>query len=199
MFSGIVEEIGTISQSETRTEGVRLAVQGQVVHEGLQEGESVAVNGVCLTVAAIGSKQFFVDVSPETLKVTTLGVVDSGSIVNLERSITLQQRIGGHFVSGHVDTIGTIVGLNHLGNAYIFRVDLDQSFLKYFVLKGSVAIDGVSLTVNKIVNAGFEVSIIPHTMERTTFGSKRVGDLVNIETDMMGKYIERLYESRTTQ
>ena len=195
MFCGIVEETGMITESTGGPQGTRLIIRGTVVHEGLQEGESVAVNGVCLTATNVSEDNFAVDISPETLRVTTLGTLDIGSVVNLERPMKLDQRIGGHLVSGHVDGIGTIVERNEIGNSIVFQISVDQGILRYCIVKGSVAVDGVSLTINQVANTTFEVAIIPHTAETTTFGSKNVGDSVNIETDMIGKYIERLYKA----
>ena len=195
MFCGIVEETGTITESTGGPQGARLTVRGAAVHEGLQEGESVAVNGVCLTATNVNADNFAVDISPETLRVTILGTLNIGSVVNLERPMKLDQRIGGHLVSGHVDGIGTIVERNEVGNSIEFLISVDQGILRYCIVKGSVAVDGVSLTINRILSSTFEIAIIPHTAETTTFGSKSVGDSVNIETDMIGKYIERLYKS----
>ena len=195
MFCGIVEEIGTISHSVGGPQGARFTIQGRVVHEGLQEGESVAVNGACLTATNVSMNRFVVDISPETLRVTTLGTLNSGSIVNLERSMRLDQRIGGHLVSGHVDGIGAIVKRDEIGNSVVFQISADHGLLRHCVVKGSVAVDGVSLTINRTYRDTFEVAIIPHTTQRTTFGSKIVGDSVNIETDIIGKYVERLYTS----
>ncbi|HIA13437.1 MAG TPA: riboflavin synthase [Nitrospirales bacterium] len=194
MFCGIVEEIGTISECIAGPLGARLTIRGTVVHDGLQEGESVAVNGVCLTATNVSADRFVADVSPETLRVTTLGTLDTGSVVNLERPMKLDQRIGGHLVSGHVDGIGTIIERNEIGNSIVFQISVDQGILRYCIVKGSVALDGVSLTINQIKSNIFEVAIVPHTAETTTFGSKNVRDSVNIETDMIGKYIERLYK-----
>ncbi|MBQ27248.1 MAG: riboflavin synthase [Nitrospiraceae bacterium] len=195
MFCGIVEEIGVISGSTGGPQGARLTIQGTAVHEGLREGESVAVSGVCLTVTTVNTDRFAVDVSPETLRVTTFGTLSIGALVNLERSMTLDQRIDGHLVSGHVDGIGTIVERNDVGNSIVFQISVDKGIMRHCIVKGSVAVDGVSLTINQILRSAFEVAIIPHTAEMTTFGSKNVGDSVNIETDMIGKYIERLYIS----
>ncbi len=195
MFCGIVEETGTISESTGGPDGARFTIRGRVVHEGLCEGESVAMNGVCLTATNVNVDRFAVDISPETLRVTTLGTLNIGSVVNLERPMKLDQRIGGHLVSGHVDGIGTIVERNEVGNSIEFLISVDQGILRYCIVKGSVAVDGVSLTINRILESTFEVAIIPHTAEMTTFRSKNVGDCVNIETDMIGKYVERLYKS----
>ena len=195
MFCGIVEETGTITESAGGPQGARLTIQGTTVHEDLHEGESVAVNGVCLTATNVNADNFAVDISPETLRVTTLSILDTGSVVNLERPMKLDQRIGGHLVSGHVDGIGTIVERNEIGNSIVFQISVDQGILRYCIVKGSVAVDGVSLTINRISSDTFEVAIIPHTAEMTTFVSRKVGDSVNIETDMIGKYIERLYAS----
>tara|TARA_B100000315_G_C14577487_1_gene588643 strand:+ start:1356 stop:1952 length:597 start_codon:yes stop_codon:yes gene_type:complete len=195
MFCGIIEEIGTISESSGGSDGARLTIQGKFVNEGLHEGESIAVNGVCLTAITINVDQFSVDISPETLRVTTLDALNSGAKVNLERSMTLDQRVGGHLVSGHIDGVGSIVEREEIGNSIVFLISVDQGILRYCIIKGSVAVDGVSLTINQISGSTFEVSVIPHTAEMTTLGVKKKGDLVNIETDMIGKYIERLYIS----
>ncbi len=195
MFCGIVEETGTISEYSGGPQGTRLTICGKVVHQGLQEGESVAVNGVCLTATNVNEDSFGVDISPETLQVTTLSMMNRGSVVNLERPMKLDQRIGGHLVSGHVDGIGTIEELNDIGNSIVLKISVDQEILRYCIVKGSVAVDGISLTINRLLESTFEVAIIPHTAETTTLVSKAIGGSVNIETDMIGKYIERLYRA----
>ena len=194
MFSGIIEETGIVSETDSGGNGMRCTIRGTAVHEGLNEGESVAVNGVCLTATNVSADCFAVDISPETLRVTTLNALKSGSLVNLERAMRLDQRIGGHLVSGHVDGIGGIVERHEIGNSVVFRISMNQVMFRHCIVKGSVAVDGVSLTINQIVGDIFDVSVIPHTTQMTTFGFKHAGDSVNIETDMIGKYIERLYE-----
>ena len=184
--------MGTISEHAGGSQGVRLVVRKTVWHEGLEEGESVAVNGVCLTATCVTAEHFAVDVSPETLRVTTLGDLHIGSVVNLERAMRLDQRIGGHLLSGHVVGIGIIAGRDEVGNSTVLRIAVDRHLLRYCIVKGSVAVDGVSLTINQVDDTALAVSLIPYTARVTTLGGKDVGDSLNIETDMIGKYIERL-------
>ncbi len=192
MFCGIVEEVGRVTANTGRQGEARFTIAGKEIHDDLREGDSVSVNGVCLTATALEAHSFSVDVSPETLRVTNLGALESASSVNLERSMRLDQRIGGHLVSGHVDGVGTIIQRHHVGNAIEFHIAADGAILRYCIVKGSIAVDGVSLTINRISHSAFDIAIIPHTAETTTFGCRNVGDLVNIENDLIGKYVERL-------
>jgi riboflavin synthase len=158
---------------------------------GTRIGDSIAVNGACLTVVILKGRRFSVDVAPETMQRTVLGSVKIGQRVNLERALRLSDRLDGHLVAGHVDGIGTIHARKTLANAIVITISVSQSLSRYMIEKGSVAVDGTSLTINRCDNASFDVSIIPHTAEWTTIGLKKVGDAVNIETDMIGKYVER--------
>jgi len=192
MFTGIIEEIGRIQQIERGARSSRLTISGDVIFSDLKLGDSVAVNGICLTASAIFGKQFSADVMPETLDRTALGVLSSGSSVNLERAMSANGRFGGHIVSGHIDGVGRILQVQPDDNAVRVRIAAEDSILRYVIQKGSIAIDGISLTVADLDSGGFTVSIIPHTGAETTLLSKRPGELVNLENDMIGKYVERL-------
>lgn len=196
MFSGIVEEMGAISILNKSLAGTRLTIMASVIMGDLAVGASVSVNGTCLTVVARTNQTFSVDVSPETLQVTTLGSLASGSPVNLERAMKLNDRIGGHMVSGHVDGIGALRSRHQDGNALILEVEAPKDILRLCVAKGSITVDGISLTINDVTERSFVVSIIPHTAKVTTLGLKQVGDQVNLESDLIGKYVERLLQER---
>jgi riboflavin synthase len=185
MFTGIVEELGRIQAFEGR----RLRIGATAVLEDVRLGDSIAVSGCCLTVVAMGDDWWEADISPETLDRTSLRGVEPGAIVNLERSVKLQDRLGGHLVQGHVDAVGEVVE-----PVPDLRVRVPDHLLRYIVEKGSVTVDGVSLTVVKPLPDGFTVAIIPHTSAVTSLGAKRPGDLVNIEVDVMAKYVERLLQ-----
>ena len=191
MFTGIIESLGIISSVRPSGQGSRLAVEAGFELGATKIGDSIAVNGACLTVVAIAGKRFEADVSPETLEKTTLGRVTIGERVNLERALLLSSRVDGHLVSGHVDAIGTIARKEAVGNATLVTVEIPPDAARYIIPKGSVAVDGISLTVNQCDEGSFGVSIIPHTGLITTIGFKAVGEQVNIETDMIGKYVER--------
>ena len=191
MFTGIIEGMGTIVQIRRAGHGRRLEVASTFDLSGTRIGDSISVNGACLTVVEITRRRFSVDVSPETLRRTTLGRSAAGERVNLERALRLGDRLDGHLVSGHVDGTGVITGKRPEGNAVLVTVTVDPSLARYMITKGSVAVDGISLTINRCLDDRFDVSIIPHTGALTTIGFKKEGDAVNIETDMIGKYIER--------
>jgi len=191
MFTGIIEGLGTISSIRPVGQGSRLAVEAGFELKGTKIGDSVAVNGACLTVVAISGKRFEADVSPETLEKTTFGQVKIGEQVNLERALLLSSRVDGHLVSGHVDAIGIIARREAAGNATLVTVEIPPEAARYIIPKGSVAVDGISLTVNQCDEGSFGVSIIPHTGLISTVGFKKIGERVNIETDMIGKYVER--------
>jgi riboflavin synthase len=200
MFTGIIEGLGTISSIRPAGQGSRLAVAADFELKGTKIGDSVAVNGACLTVVAISSKRFEADVSPETLEKTTFGQVKIGERVNLERALLLSSRVDGHLVSGHVDATGIIAHREAAGNATLVTVEIPYDAARYIIPKGSVAVDGISLTVNQCDEGSFGVSIIPHTGLITTVGFKKIGERVNIETDMIGKYVERfLLADKTAQ
>ncbi|MCL2563333.1 MAG: riboflavin synthase [Oscillospiraceae bacterium] len=197
MFTGIIEEIGTIERLERGTRSARLTIAGSVIFSDLKLGDSVAVNGVCLTASSINGTAFTADVMPETLDRTALGVLRVGSRVNLERAMAANGRFGGHMVAGHVDGVGKIVSVRPDDNAVHVRIAAGAEILRYVIQKGSVAIDGISLTVAEVDANGFGVSIIPHTADETTLLSKGAGDLVNLEVDLVGKYVEKLLGTHT--
>ena len=192
MFTGIIEEVGTIGSIRRGGKSIALEVQANRVLDGTRVGDSIAVGGVCLTVTALHEHSFTADVMPETVKRTTLNHLKPGSKINLERALRLSDRLGGHLVSGHIDGIGRIVERRREENAEWFRIDAGQEVLRYVVGKGSVAIDGISLTVVKADSRSFTISIIPLTQEVTTILQKRSGEQVNIECDIIGKYVEKL-------
>jgi len=196
MFTGIIEGLGTITELRQSDQGKRLALEADFVLDHTKSGDSISVSGACLTVVAIEGKCFKVDVSPETLARTTFGKSKIGERVNLERSLRLSGRIDGHLVSGHIDGMGTIKHKKDTGNAIIVTIGVPESLSRYMIKKGSVAVDGISLTINNCGRDSFDVSIIPHTAKLTTIGFNKVGDLVNIETDMIGKYVERFVTER---
>ncbi|RME41505.1 MAG: riboflavin synthase [Deltaproteobacteria bacterium] len=194
MFTGLIEDVGRLRRLERGDAQCRMTVTTRLPVEELGLGDSVAVNGACLTVVHTGQDDFTVDVSPETLARTILGDLKPGDPVNLERALRLGDRFGGHIVTGHVDAVATLRTRQRQGNAEVLDFALEQQSLRYLVDKGSVAIDGISLTVNKVFTWGFSVAIIPHTMEKTTLAGMKPGCRVNIETDILGKYIERLIQ-----
>ncbi len=197
MFTGIVEEMGAVTSVEKTLAGTRMTILASAVLGDLKIGDSVSVNGTCLTVVAKDERNFSVEVSPETLLVTTLGLLIAGAPVNLERAMKLNERIGGHLVSGHVDGVGTIRRRHQDGNAIFFTIEAPHEILRYCVVKGSITVDGISLTINDVTDRGFSVAIIPHTAKATTFGLKQVGETVNLESDLIGKYVERLLQERS--
>jgi riboflavin synthase len=196
MFTGIVEEIGAVTSFDKALAGTRLTILASTVMDDLKIGDSVSVNGTCLTIVTKHEKEFAVELSPETLSVTTLGGLAAGVPVNLERATRLNERIGGHLVAGHVDGVGTIRSRQHEANGVVFAVEAQKDMLRYCVTKGSIAVDGVSLTINEVTDKYFSVCIIPHTAKVTTLGLKQVGDTVNLEADLIGKFVERLLQDR---
>lgn len=193
MFTGIIEETGIIKAIRHGAGSSQLTIQAKLVVEDVKVGDSISMNGVCLTVTAFGTDYFMVDVMPETIRQTSLNMLKPGSAVNLERALRLMDRIGGHLVSGHVDGTGNIVRRWEEDNAVWFRISADPDIIRYIVDKGSVAIDGISLTVTKVDAFSFSVSVIPHTRNVTTLLHKKSGDLLNIECDIIAKYLEKLY------
>ncbi len=196
MFTGIVEEMGAVKALQKTLAGTRLTMLASVVLESLAVGDSVSVNGACLTVVEAGEREFAVEVSPETLSVTTLGELAAGTPVNLERAMRLNERIGGHLVSGHVDAVGTVRERRQDGNAVVLTIEAPRELLRYCVHKGSVTVDGISMTLNAVTDRTFSLAVIPHTAKATTLGLKKVGDRVNLEADLIGKYVERLLQDR---
>ena len=195
MFTGIVEEIGIIKGIYKGDVSCRLTLQGEKIFDDLKLGDSVAVNGVCLTVCSINQNTFDADVMHETLNRSSLGELQAGSRVNMERAMPANGRFGGHIVSGHIDGVGTIASNKKDGIAVSVRVKAEGSILKYMIIKGSIAIDGISLTVTDVGKDYFEVSLIPHTGQCTTLLDKKVGDKVNLEADVIGKYVEKFISS----
>ncbi len=192
MFTGIVQGLGSIKSVRKMAQGCVLDIESDFELEHHEPGESIAINGVCLTATTISSSRFTADVSPETLSRTTLGELGPGNRVNLERALRLSDRLGGHIVSGHIDCVGMVTERRELRDFTLFSFKLEPRFDRYLIEKGSVAIDGISLTVNSCGSGRFSVSIIPHTCSITTLGFRKVGHRVNIELDVIGKYVEKL-------
>jgi riboflavin synthase len=192
MFTGLIEDVGTLLELRRGADAASVTVATALPTAELRLGDSIAVNGVCLTVTACGDSRFTADVSPETLLKTTLGALPRGARVNLERALRLCDRLGGHLVSGHVDGMARIVERTRQGNAWRFAFQLEAELVRLLVAKGSVAIDGISLTVNEVGAERFTVMIIPHTLGQTTLADRQVGEPVNVETDLIGKYVARL-------
>ena len=193
MFTGIIEGVGSIARREALGGDVRFHIQvGTLPFDAVQLGESIAVNGVCLTVIAFDQDSFQADASTETLGLTTLGQLGEGAYVNLERAMRPTDRFGGHIVSGHVDGVGTVESINEDARALRWRFAAQAALLRYIAKKGSICVDGVSLTVNAVDDAGFEVALIPHTVAHTAFAHTGVGAAVNLEIDLIARYAERL-------
>ncbi len=193
MFTGIIQAIGTLTRQESRGGDCRLAIAtGRLPMVDVKLGDSVAVNGVCLTAVELGAHHFSADVSRETLSRTTLGGAAAGTPVNLELALLPTTRLGGHLVSGHVDGVGRVVGKQDDGRSWRFTLEAPASLARYIAEKGSICINGISLTVNEVDGARFGVNIVPHTLNETTLGSTAVGDSVNLEVDLLARYLERL-------
>lgn len=200
MFTGIIEGLGILATTESRGGDVRLSVRvGTLPFEQVQLGESIAVNGVCLTVIDFDAGSFQADASNETLALTTLGGLAPGAPVNLERAMRPTDRLGGHLVSGHVDGMGQVLDIREDARAQRWRFSAPAALLRYIARKGSICVDGVSLTVNEVDDVGFEVALIPHTVSHTAFAQTRVGDAVNLEIDLVARYVERLLGARDAE
>jgi len=194
MFSGIIADIGSIKQATDRDGGLRLVIATGALDLGdVRDGDSIAVNGICLTVIEHGVDSFTVDVSRETLNCTE-GLEAIGAPVNLEKALRLADRLGGHLVSGHVDGVGEVTEFTNLGESWKLEVRAPQALAKYIALKGSITINGVSLTINQVSGAGFSVNLIPHTLAMTNLKNLRVGSRVNLEVDMIARYVERMMQ-----
>lgn len=193
MFTGLIEDVGQVRDFSRRHDGARLIVATALPMADMKLGESIAVNGACLTVTTLGDGAFSADISLETLSCSTLSGLSSGTRVNLERALRLGDRLGGHLVSGHVDGVAKLVDKRRDGNAVRMTFRLPPENLLYLVVKGSVAIDGVSLTVNQVTTEDFSVAIIPHSLVQTTLDDCKIGGSVNVETDMIAKYVQRLF------
>ncbi|MCI8826562.1 MAG: riboflavin synthase [Lachnospiraceae bacterium] len=192
MFTGIIEEIGTILAIKKGTRSAVLTVKAEKIMKDIHIGDSIAVNGVCLTVISFENGQFDADIMPETLNRSSLGQLKSGSHVNLERAMAADGRFGGHIVAGHIDGTGTIHEIKKDDNAVWYTINAEDKIMRYIIEKGSIAIDGISLTVAQTFKNYFKVSIIPHTMQKTVLEEKKKGDIVNLENDCVGKYVEHL-------
>jgi riboflavin synthase len=192
MFTGIIEEIGSVDRIDLRGNNLLLRIKAPLISADMKVGDSININGTCQTVIELRDDYFMVEAVEETLKRTTLGRLKAKDTVNLERALLASGRLGGHLVSGHVDFVGRIKGITPRGESHIFELEFPKEYQSHFVEKGSVAIDGISLTVVEVFKDSFTVSVIPFTMRVTTLGTKNMGDEVNIETDMIGKYMQRL-------
>jgi len=194
VFSGIIADVGIINTAEDRDGGLRLSVEGELLGmDDVQIGDSIAVNGVCLTVVKLNGREFTVDVSRETLN-CTVGLELQGNHVNLEKALRVSDRLGGHLVSGHVDGVGVVVAFNDIGESWRLVVKSPQSLAKFIAMKGSITINGVSLTVNHVAGSEFEVNLIPHTLDVTTLNELKVGAKVNLEIDLIARYVERMMQ-----
>ena len=197
MFTGIIQGTGTIARSEARGGDLRLTLAAPTLDfSDVAIGDSICVSGVCLTAVELGEHTFAVDVSNETLALTTLGELREGAAVNLEKALRLSDRLGGHLVSGHVDGVGQIISIEPDARSQRWTIEAPAELSRYIAAQGSICVDGVSLTVNTVEGARFSVNLIPHTVEVTTFAQRRPGDRVNIEVDMMARYLERLLQER---
>jgi riboflavin synthase len=197
MFTGIIEELGHVSAIEPQGDAMRLTIEGPLVVSDVKRGDSIAVSGTCLTAIEFDKHSFTADVMQETLNKTALGSLKVGDVVNLERAMTAATRFGGHVVQGHVDGVGEIINREKSEHWEWLRVRIPVELMKYIVLKGSITIDGVSLTVNEVGDDHIGLSLIPETLALTTLGRKHAGDKVNVEADVMAKHIERLLEARS--
>jgi riboflavin synthase len=196
MFTGIVEEMGSVKALRRDAGGTRLTISASTVLGGTVPGDSINVNGVCLTVVEKENTEFSADVAYETVKVTNLGDLRVGQKVNLERALQLSARVGGHLVTGHVDAVGRIRERRQEGSSWRIFMEVPEVVLRYIIKKGSIAVDGISLTVAEVDTSGFSFAMIPHTAKLTTLGFKTAGESVNVETDVIGRYIEKLLSGR---
>jgi riboflavin synthase len=198
MFTGIIEEQGTIKKMKKMNEkSIKLTISAATVLEDVKAGDSIAINGICLTVTDFTTEDFQVDVMPETVKATALNSLHTGSGVNLERAMHVNDRFGGHFVSGHIDGIGTITRKEKEENAVYYDIKPAANASALLLKKGSIAVDGISLTIFNVQENSFTISLIPHTAANTSLGNKQVGDIVNLEYDMLGKYVQNMLEAQS--
>lgn len=192
MFTGLIEDLGHIHSIQRRSKSFKLKVATALPYEEIALGDSIALNGICLTVVSCDPGSFSADVSPETMHSSNIGNLSVGAAVNLERALRLGDRLGGHMVSGHIDTVGTVVKRVQDDIAVRFTIELPHEYMRYVISKGSIAVDGISLTVNAVTETTFSVAIIPHSLAKTTLQHYGVGSRVNIETDILGRYVEKL-------
>lgn len=198
MFTGIIEELGTVAKIETRSDGARIRVGATLVTGDTGDGDSIAVNGVCLTALDVSAEGFSADLSLETLDRSTLGTLQRRSRVNLERAVTPSTRLGGHIVQGHVDGRGTLISADQNGEFYTVKIGFPPELARYFVYKGSVAVEGISLTIASLGKDHFEIAIIPKTWQMTNLSTLKPGDPVNLEADVIAKYVERIMSLRAS-
>lgn len=199
MFTGIIEELGSITAIEHGASCCRMSISAELIMQDIALGDSIAVNGVCLTADAVQKGSFTADVMPQTLRMTSLAKLQRGSRVNLERAMAANGRFGGHMVSGHIDGTGSIKAVQQEGNALLMQIAAQPEIISQLVEKGSVAVDGISLTIAELGAESFTLSLIPHTLQRTVLLDKRPGDIVNLECDIIGKYVRRLLEQGAAQ
>ena len=192
MFTGIVEELGQVQEINTKSSGTQLTISAKLVMDDIKIGDSISINGVCLTVTNRNKNQFSLDMVSETMDKSNLGDLSKGDYVNLERALRVSDRFGGHIVQGHVETLGVILDKNQQEDNTVISVGLDPEWMRFCIPKGSIALDGISLTIAKIEQNIIRISLIPHTLENTTLGLKSKSDTLNIETDIIGKYVDRL-------
>lgn len=195
MFTGLIEELGKIKSVDTHADGARIVIAANLVTSDIANGDSIAVNGVCLTALDVSADSFAADVSPETLDRTTLGNLQPNSPVNLERAVTPSTRLGGHIVQGHVDGRGTFISAGQQGDFWTVKIGFPPELARYFVHKGSVAVEGISLTIAALNDNNFDIALIPKTWEMTNLSSLKANDAVNLETDIIAKYVERIMKS----
>lgn len=196
MFTGIIEEVGKIKNISKTSSGILLTISADKILRDCNLGDSITVNGICLTVTKFDNDSFTVDVMNETVRKTTLYKLTQNSYVNLERAMLVNSRFGGHIVSGHIDGTGTISDIKKDGIAFIYKINTTKEITKYIINKGSITIDGISLTVVSVSDTSFTVSIIPHTMTVTNLGKKKIGDMVNLENDCIAKYVEKMLDNK---
>lgn len=199
MFSGIIEEIGQIQKIDFISGGIKLTISANKILEDIKTGDSVSVDGICLTVTSFNKNSFTVDAVGETLKKTTLSKIKNKSYVNLERAIRFNERIGGHLIQGHINSTARIIQLKKIGENFLLQIELPDDLMKYIIKEGSIAVDGISLTVADIIDNKINISIIPHTWQNTTLQYKKENDLVNIEVDFAAKYIENFIRNYLSQ
>lgn len=196
MFTGLIEEVGTLVEKRLDTSSAIIKIAAKDILESISIGDSISCSGVCLTVIAFNDRSFSADISFKTLERTTFITLGSGSMINLERALKLSDRLGGHIVLGHVDTIAKILAIESIGSGYRISISLDREIDRYIASKGSITVDGISLTVSALFEDRFDIAVIPHTFASTTLLKKRVGDVVNIEVDIISRYLERLIGKR---
>ncbi|MFZ2324739.1 MAG: riboflavin synthase [Ignavibacteriaceae bacterium] len=199
MFTGLIEEKGILIDKTPTGDGFQFTIEAEKIMSDLEIGSSIAVNGCCLTVVKLKGNAFSVDTIEETLNKTNLGILKQGMNVNLERPLVAEARLGGHFVLGHIDTVGKVEEIKELSNSHWLTISFPDRFKQYLIYVGSIAIDGVSMTVAELKENTFSVGIIPHTWKETIFADKKVGDTVNLEFDVLGKYVERIMEGKNPQ